>query len=160
MASTRDPTVQPPLGARKTPYSNLISAGTRETIRWLVEHRKIDCLVTTGGGIEEDIMKCLAPHYLGSQRGVEGFALKGAELRQKGINRIGNLLVPNRNYCLFEDWWVVVDAGHVHPCLPTPLGENRTFLHRILALALARWLVCTALYHALRTALYHTLAPP
>ena len=42
--------------------SNLISAGTRETIRWLVEHRKIDCLVTTGGGIEEDIMKCLAPH--------------------------------------------------------------------------------------------------
>ena len=45
--------------------SNLISAGTRETIRWLVEHRKIDCLVTTGGGIEEDIMKCLAPHYMG-----------------------------------------------------------------------------------------------
>jgi len=32
------------------------------------------------------------------------FSLKGAELRKKGINRIGNLLVPNRNYCLFEDW--------------------------------------------------------
>ena len=26
------------------------------------------------------------------------------ELRKKGINRIGNLLVPNRSYCLFEDW--------------------------------------------------------
>jgi hypothetical protein len=24
--------------------------------------------------------------------------------RAQGINRIGNLLVPNRNYCLFEDW--------------------------------------------------------
>ena len=22
----------------------------------------------------------------------------------QGINRIGNLLVPNKNYCLFEDW--------------------------------------------------------
>ena len=67
-------------------------------IRWLIEHKKVDCLVTTAGGIEEDLMKCLAPHYMGD------FALKGAELRAKGINRIGNLLVPNRNYCLFEDW--------------------------------------------------------
>jgi len=25
-------------------------------------------------------------------------------LREKGINRIGNLLVPNDNYCKFEDW--------------------------------------------------------
>ena len=78
--------------------SNLISAGTRETIRYLLQHRKVDCLVTTAGGIEEDLIKCLAPHYMGD------FALKGAELRKKGINRIGNLLIPNRNYCLFEDW--------------------------------------------------------
>jgi len=55
-------------------------------------------MVTTAGGVEEDLMKCLAPHYMGD------FALKGAELRRKGINRIGNLLVPNHNYCLFEDW--------------------------------------------------------
>mmetsp|Transcript_12706 Transcript_12706/g.29319 ORF Transcript_12706/g.29319 Transcript_12706/m.29319 type:complete len:366 (-) Transcript_12706:351-1448(-) len=78
--------------------SNLISAGTRETIRYLLQHKKVSCLVTTAGGVEEDLMKCLAPHYMGD------FALKGAELRKKGINRIGNLLVPNRNYCLFEDW--------------------------------------------------------
>ena len=43
-------------------------------------------------------MKCLAPHYMGD------FELRGAELRKKGINRIGNLLVPNNNYCKFEDW--------------------------------------------------------
>tara|TARA_B100000524_G_scaffold171637_2_gene87862 strand:- start:869 stop:1870 length:1002 start_codon:yes stop_codon:yes gene_type:complete len=79
--------------------SNLISAGTRETVRYLVQHKKVHCIVTTAGGIEEDIMKCLAPHYMGD------FALKGAELRKKGINRIGNLLVPNHNYCLFEDWF-------------------------------------------------------
>ena len=78
--------------------SNLISAGTRETIRYLLEHKQVACLVTTAGGIEEDLMKCLKPHYIGD------FGLKGAELRKKGINRIGNLLVPNDNYCAFEDW--------------------------------------------------------
>lgn len=53
----------------------------------------VSCLVTTAGGIEEDLMKCLAPHFIGSSAGVEGFNLKGIELRKKGINRIGNLLV-------------------------------------------------------------------
>jgi len=78
--------------------SNLVSAGTRECIRYMLQHKKVDVMVTTAGGVEEDILKCLAPHYMGD------FSLKGAELRKKGINRIGNLLVPNRNYCLFEDW--------------------------------------------------------
>ncbi|KAG9472643.1 hypothetical protein GDO78_018304 [Eleutherodactylus coqui] len=78
--------------------SNLISSGVRETLRYLAEHKMVDIIVTTAGGIEEDLIKCLAPTYLGD------FSLKGAELRSKGINRIGNLLVPNNNYCLFEDW--------------------------------------------------------
>lgn len=58
----------------------------------------MDAIVTTGGGIEEDFIKCLAPTYLGD------FKLDGATLRKKGLNRIGNLLVPNNNYCAFEDW--------------------------------------------------------
>jgi deoxyhypusine synthase len=36
------------------------------------------------------------------------FHLPGAELRKKGLNRIGNLLVPNSNYCAFEDWVVPI----------------------------------------------------
>ena len=40
----------------------------------------------------------MAPTFLGE------FSLRGKELRSKGINRIGNLLVPNDNYCHFEDW--------------------------------------------------------
>jgi deoxyhypusine synthase len=79
--------------------SNLISSGIRETILFLVKHKMVDCVVTTAGGIEEDFIKCLAPTYLGS------FGLKGKDLREKGVNRIGNLLVPNNNYCLFEDWF-------------------------------------------------------
>jgi len=60
----------------------------------------IDCIVTTCGGIEEDIMKCMAPTFMGD------FALQGKELRQKGWNRIGNLLVPTANYTLLESWFL------------------------------------------------------
>lgn len=78
--------------------SNLVSSGLRETIRFLVQHKLIDCIVTTAGGVEEDFIKCLAPTFVGD------FSLKGSLLRDNGINRIGNLLVPNSNYCKFEDW--------------------------------------------------------
>ena len=30
--------------------------------------------------------------------------MDGKGLRRRGLNRIGNLLVPNDNYCKFEDW--------------------------------------------------------
>ena len=59
---------------------------------------QVDCIVTTAGGIEEDLIKCLCPTYLGD------FTLPGVKLRDVGINRIGNLLAPNSNYCKFEDW--------------------------------------------------------
>ena len=78
--------------------SNLVSAGLRETIRYVVEHDGVDCLVTSAGGIEEDLIKCLCPTFLGD------FSLQGKALRAKGLNRIGNLLVPNDNYCAFEEW--------------------------------------------------------
>jgi deoxyhypusine synthase len=78
--------------------SNQISCGQREIIRFLVQHKMVDVIVTTAGGIEEDLIKCFEPTFMGD------FKLSGRELRKKGINRIGNLLVPNRNYCQFEDW--------------------------------------------------------
>ena len=47
----------------------------------------------------------MGPTYLGD------FHLRGADLRARGLNRIGNMLVPNHNYCAFEDWVVpVLDA--------------------------------------------------
>jgi deoxyhypusine synthase len=82
--------------------SNLISSGLRETLRYLVEHKHVAAIVTTAGGVEEDFIKCLAPTYLGA------FSTPGAGLRQKGLNRIGNLVVPNSNYCAFEDWVVPI----------------------------------------------------
>lgn len=78
--------------------SNMISSGLREIIRYLIENKKINVAVTSGGGFEEDIIKCLADTYLGD------FRLPGKELREKAINRIGNLLVPNENYIKFEEF--------------------------------------------------------
>ncbi|WPH02086.1 Hypothetical protein R9X50_00494100 [Acrodontium crateriforme] len=82
--------------------SNLISSGLRETLRWLVEHKHVSAIVTTAGGVEEDFIKCLANTYLGA------FSTPGAALRKQGMNRIGNLYVPNSNYCAFEDWIVPI----------------------------------------------------
>ncbi|KEP64006.1 UNVERIFIED_CONTAM: deoxyhypusine synthase [Hammondia hammondi] len=78
--------------------SNMISSGLREVFVFLCKHKLIDVLVTSAGGVEEDFVKCLAPTVVGD------FYLKGQDLRTKGWNRIGNLLVPNSNYCHFEDW--------------------------------------------------------
>ncbi|CAJ1442300.1 unnamed protein product [Effrenium voratum] len=87
--------------------SNLISSGLRESIRFLVQHQMVQVMISTAGGIEEDIIKCLAPTHLGE------FAMEGLQLRRKGLNRIGNLLAPNDNYCLFEDWIVpILNAMH------------------------------------------------
>ncbi|KAL6555113.1 hypothetical protein OROGR_006371 [Orobanche gracilis] len=82
--------------------SNLISSGIRDIVRYLLQHHMIDVVVTTAGGIEEDLVKCLAPTYRGD------FFMPGAALRSKGLNRIGNLLVPNDNYCKFEDWIIPI----------------------------------------------------
>ena len=92
--------------------SNMCSSGTREVIKYLCQHNMVDCIVTTCGAIEEDIMKCFNPHYIGS------FYLKGKDLRLKGQNRIGNLIVPNKNYCAFEDW--------LTPILVKMLDEQKT----------------------------------
>ncbi|QEU61690.1 Dys1 [Kluyveromyces lactis] len=82
--------------------SNLISSGLRETLRFLVQNKMVDAIVATAGGVEEDIIKCLADTYLGE------FSLPGKGLRDQGMNRIGNLLVPNDNYCKFEEWIVPI----------------------------------------------------
>lgn len=82
--------------------SNLISSGLREAFVFLAKEKLVDGFVSTAGGIEEDIIKCLGPTLLGS------FHLSGTELRKKGLNRIGNLLVPNDNYCFFEDFFTPI----------------------------------------------------
>jgi deoxyhypusine synthase len=108
-ADLQDPSVRKRVRARLflAYTSNQISSGQREVIKFLVKHKMVDVIVTTAGGIEEDIIKCFQPTFIGD------FKLSGRELRKKGINRIGNLLVPNKNYCEFEDWFSpLLEAMH------------------------------------------------
>ena len=84
--------------------SNLVSSGLRSTLRYLVQHKHVSAIVTTAGGVEEDLIKCLAPTYISPQ----GFSADGATLRENGMNRIGNLIVPNSNYQKFEEWVIPI----------------------------------------------------
>jgi len=79
--------------------SNMVSSGLRDIFRWLIKHKKINVIVTTAGGVEEDIIKCLGDFYIGD------FRASGVELRKKGINRIGNIYAPNNRFVDFENFF-------------------------------------------------------
>ncbi|KAF5397060.1 Deoxyhypusine synthase [Paragonimus heterotremus] len=93
--------------------SNMVSCGVRDIIRFIVQYNMVDVLVTSAGGIEEDLIKCMAPSYIGDFE-----RWPGAHLRELGVNRIGNILVPNDNYVAFEEWLM--------PLLDDMLKEQET----------------------------------
>ncbi|MFW5704390.1 MAG: deoxyhypusine synthase family protein, partial [Nanoarchaeota archaeon] len=76
--------------------SNMGTCGVREHIKFLVKNKKVDVLATTIGAIEEDIIKCFKPFVIGDYRA------PGAHLREEGINRTGNIFIPNDRYIYFE----------------------------------------------------------
>ncbi len=78
--------------------SNQISSGNREIIKYLVKHKKVQVLITSAGGVEEDIIKSLKPFVLGK------FEASGRALYENGINRTGNIFVPNDRFAYFEQW--------------------------------------------------------
>jgi len=82
--------------------SNMVTSGLRDIFRYLAKHKKVDVIVTTAGGIEEDLIKCLGDFKLGK------FSASGELLKEKGINRTGNILVPNSRYCKFEEFLVPI----------------------------------------------------
>lgn len=75
---------------------NMISSGNREIIAYLVKNKLIDGITTTAASLEEDIIKCIKPFYLG------GFGIKGEFLLDESIGRIGNILAPMDRYLYFE----------------------------------------------------------
>jgi deoxyhypusine synthase len=91
--------------------SNLVSSGLRDIFRYLAEHKLVDVIVTTAGGIEEDFIKCLGDFKLGR------FDVDGAKLREKGINRIGNIFVPNSRYVKFEKFVLPILEKHKNEIL-------------------------------------------
>jgi len=71
---------------------NLVATGTRGAIRELVKRKLVDVIVTTCGALDHDIARCWKDYYKGS------FVMNDVRLRNEGINRLGNVLVPNDSY--------------------------------------------------------------
>jgi deoxyhypusine synthase len=79
--------------------SNMVTSGLRGFFAQLVNLGIPNFLVTTAGAIEEDIMKALGEAFeIGS------FNSDDVELHEKGVNRVGNLMIKNESYAKFEDW--------------------------------------------------------
>jgi deoxyhypusine synthase len=77
--------------------SNMVSSGLREIFAYLLKNKLVDVVITSVGSIEEDLMKSRKPFLLGS------FDVSDSELHKKGINRIGNIFVPNDRYETLEN---------------------------------------------------------
>ena len=91
--------------------SNMVSSGLREVFSYMITEGHVDAIMSTAGGLEEDIIKCLGHTLVGD------FALPGKALRKDSLNRVGNLLIPNDNYVHFEDFFVpVLRALHIEQC--------------------------------------------
>ena len=76
----------------------MVSSGVREIIKYLVQHKMVDCIVTSAGGVEEDLMKCISTFHVGS------WNVDDKECRLKAINRIGNIFVASESYGKLEDF--------------------------------------------------------
>lgn len=71
---------------------NIISTGTRGVIVELVKNRFVDAVITTCGTLDHDLARIWKDYYHGS------FLMDDAELHRQGVNRLGNILVPNESY--------------------------------------------------------------
>ncbi|EQD59556.1 Deoxyhypusine synthase, partial [mine drainage metagenome] len=78
--------------------SNVTTSGLRDIITYLVRNKLVNFIVTTTGGVEEDIIKTHGNFLHGS------FYASGEMLRKKGVNRTGNIFIPNERYIWFEDF--------------------------------------------------------
>ncbi len=78
--------------------SNIISSGLRETVAYLVRENLVDVLITTSGSLTEDVIKTEKPFKMGDWNADE------AELRERGINRLGNIFVPSDRYVWLEEY--------------------------------------------------------
>lgn len=78
--------------------SNMVTSGLRGFFAQLIELGLVDVIVTTVGGIEEDIMKAKGEKFI-----IGKFKPDDLELHEKGVNRVGNLFIKNESYLKFED---------------------------------------------------------
>jgi deoxyhypusine synthase len=69
-----------------------MATGVRGVLRHLVQHKLVDVVITTCGTADHDLARVWAPYFHGE------FEMDDAELHRLGVNRLGNVLIPNESY--------------------------------------------------------------
>lgn len=72
----------------------IMATGTRGVIVEMVRRKLVDVIITTCGTLDHDLARVWRDYYHGD------FNMDDAELRREGINRLGNILVPDDSYGL------------------------------------------------------------
>ncbi len=70
----------------------IVSTGTRGVLHDLVKSGVFNAVITTCGTLDHDLARLWKNYYHGT------FMADDAELHKKGINRLGNVFVPNESY--------------------------------------------------------------
>jgi len=70
----------------------IVSTGTRGILKDLIKNKYFDVLITTSGTLDHDLARIWKDYYHGS------FMTNDKELHKKGINRLGNIFIPNECY--------------------------------------------------------------
>jgi deoxyhypusine synthase len=79
--------------------SNMVTSGLRGFFAQVNSLGMADVVITTVGSVEEDIMKSLGEDFH-----IGKYYDDDVELHEKGINRVGNLLIENESYEKLEAW--------------------------------------------------------
>ncbi len=80
--------------------SNMVTSGLRGLFAEFIRRKIVHAVITTVGAIEEDFIKAKRREgfYVGS------FDVDDRKLGEEGINRVGNIFVPNETYASFEEY--------------------------------------------------------
>ena len=70
----------------------ICSTGTRGIIKDLLKYNLIDIIITTSGTLDHDLARIWEKYYHGS------FIVDDVKLHKEGINRLGNIFIPNKCY--------------------------------------------------------------
>jgi deoxyhypusine synthase len=78
--------------------SNIISSGLREVVAYLAREDFVDVMITSAGSHTEDVIKTNEGFKIGEWDADE------KELRDRGINRLGNIYAESDHYVWLESW--------------------------------------------------------
>lgn len=97
--------------------SNMVASGLRGIFAELCEKKFVDVIITAGGSIDHDLIRSYDDYLVGD------FSMDDAELHKKGVNRIGNILVPNERYELLEEKMQPIFEKLYSTCNPCSASE-------------------------------------